>query len=81
MITSVQPFCQKVNTVTFQAKVPKNKLIVDCWNDKQVVMDKLIIKESKKVSVFESLKQMFFELFPKLDPEYKKIFERVDKTV
>lgn len=80
MITAIQPYIQNSNPV-FGAKLPGRKVVVDCFEGKQVIIDKFIKKPNEKETVFQNLKHMFFETFPKLDPEYKKVFGHLDKKV
>lgn len=67
--------------VQFGTCKPNRKISVICDNGKEIVVDKLIRKESNKTSVLENVKHIFFELFPKFDPEYKSLFGHLDKRV
>ncbi len=82
MIAAVQSYSQNNNFAPgFGAKFPKRKVIVECLGGKQVTIDKPIVKPVKADSLLENMKHMFFEAFPKLDPEYKKVFGKLDKKV
>jgi len=37
--------------------------------------------QQQKESAAEAFKQMFFELFPKFDPDYEKVFGHINKKV
>lgn len=70
MITPIQ---QNYN-VSFQArKMPKNNLIVHCFNGKEVVIDENFIKLTKKVK--PSIKDILLEIFPMFDSRYRAIMK------
>lgn len=37
--------------------------------------------ESKLSNTIEAIKDVVFEMFPKLDPEYKQVYKKFDKKV
>lgn len=81
MITAITPYNQNKNT-PFGAKLPSRTVIVENFSGKQVIIDRVIKKPVEKDSAFQTLKHMFFEVFPKFDPEYRKLFrQRVNPKV
>ena len=69
------PAIQTYSTTVFEASVPNNKTIKECINKGEAV-DCFISKSSlKKESILDSLKNIFLEMFPKLDPEHRKLYK------
>ncbi len=64
------------NSPSYCAKVPNRKLTIVCDDGKKIVVDKFISKQKGKSSdtIADTIKNMFFEIFPNLDNEYKKMF-------
>jgi hypothetical protein len=71
MISKIQLYSQKSNS-TFGASIPKNKLVIEYLGENNVLVNKSIPKET----IFTRLKNVFFELFPKLDPEYRNFMKK-----
>ncbi len=61
------------NSQTFQARTIPVKKGYSAKNSK-VYIPAVITKPAKKETLSGALKEMFYELFPKMDPEYRKIF-------
>lgn len=81
MITAVNSYKQN-NNVTFGfAKLSHKKIVSECFDQKHSSADKFIKKPVQKGTALWSIKQMFFEVFPKLDPDYKKFFGHLGKKV
>ena len=67
MITRISPYSIKTNyKPNFGAVIPKGHYI-PVRRRGEVIPEKLLPK------VFNQAKEVFFEMFPKLDPEYVKI--------
>lgn len=86
MISRVEMCSNKNYNSSFTAKVPDNRLVISCFNDKEVVVEKdefiqLLAKHKKfKPSFFESVKDIFLECFPFFDATYRKIMKPVKKV-
>lgn len=79
MIPQVQMY---QNKSSFRAKLPGQKLAVVYENGKKVVSDKFVKRNpDKQESVINNLKDMFFEIFPDLDKEYRKILSQQKNKV
>lgn len=80
MISHIQSYKSRP---LFCAKIPNRKLTIICDNGKKVTVDKFISdpKNHKSKSVTKVLQDVFFELFPNLDKEYKKMFEHYKNKV
>lgn len=85
MISKVGMYSNKNYNSSFTAKVPDKKLIISCFDGKEVVVGKdeftqLLTKHKKyKPSFCESVKGIFLECFPFFDATYRKIMKSVKK--
>lgn len=74
MISKVQTNFQTSYNTSFQAKVPNKKLVITCFNNsKNFVADKVNFDMIKNSRSKFSIRDMFFEMFPNLDPEYRAL--------
>ena len=73
--------------LSFQAKMPKTRFASEIFNSKNDTVDKFAGKQSQskhnivgiKQAIGGILKNMFFETFPNLDPEYKNVSKNFSK--
>lgn len=86
MISKVEMYSNKNYNSSFTAKLPDKKLIISCWNGKDVTVKKdefsqLLAKHKVyKPSFCESVKDIFLECFPFFDATYRKIMKPVKKV-
>lgn len=68
MITKIQPYSINQNNYkpNFKAVIPQGHYISIKHRGK-------VLPENTVLKFFAQIKEIFFEIFPKLDPEYKKI--------
>ena len=73
MLTGIQPYSTKQCYVkpNFQASLPKNKYIP--VKNKDVKLSKNIMK-----NFISNVKEILFEIFPKLDPEFTKYSNKLN---
>lgn len=73
MIPEIQAY---KNTVSFQASVPVRKIASVSRNGRKAAVDKFIpeLKKQNTDTIAVTLKNMFFEIFPNLDKDYRKMF-------
>ena len=73
MIPEIQVY---KNTVSFQASVPVRKIASVSRNGRRAAVDKFIpeLKKHNTDTLAVTLKNMFFEVFPGLDKDYRKMF-------
>lgn len=73
MIPEIQAY---KNTVSFQASVPVRKIASVSRNGSRAAVDKFIpeLKKHNTDTLAVTLKNMFFEVFPGLDKDYRKMF-------
>lgn len=79
MILKVESYFNKNYDTSFMAKVPDRKLIISCFDGKEILVDKdkfiNLTKKSKKNTFFESVKNIVLELIPSLDSNYRKMMK------
>lgn len=73
MIPEIQAY---KNTISFQASVPVRKIASVSRNGRRAAVDKFIpeLKKHNTDTLAVTLKNMFFEVFPGLDKDYRKMF-------
>ncbi len=80
MLQKVQSNFQTNYNTSFQAKMPDKKLIVSCYNGKDVIIKKSefdkYIKRNDKPKAKYSLKDILFEMFPGLDAQYQTMMKK-----
>lgn len=83
MISKVQLYSDN-KSIYFGGRKPefKNlKVSKPVANIQKPVLNDVIKTSKAKESLTEDLKHIFFEVFPKLDPEYKTVFKHINKKV
>lgn len=84
MIPKVQTNFQENYNNSFKAKLPDKKLVITCYDGKEVIVDKLnfdrYLGKNKKDNFLNSIKDILFEFFPNLDESYRKIMKTGKKV-